>query len=599
MKNIFIKVLPVLLISFYAVLLAIGCPSNSLEQSDTTSGVGTFSLKISGSEQQSRTIMPSDGTAQFGWYRIIFSRDGENVFDSVRPSNQFSAPVELPAGTDYTLKVFAYTIEPGKDTDLPAAYGESTNLSITAGQNVIEVIKLTAFGTTGADYGGMGIFSWSIGFTSDLYTSSILNLSEVKIGITPIAGTESPAYNYVLVAENPSVGQKRFTDTQTLGSGYYRVIIELNRANMHTVTWRETLHVYENMTSSYQNVFTNDHFLKNFYSVTFDAAGGSPSIPATSYFYDDSYEPSYPLRTGYSFDGWFKDGLGAAWNFSTQLTGDLDLVAKWTINKYTVTFDIGYDSGADPVSVTVDYGTKITKPQDPVRTKHEFMGWFKDAEYTEPWDFDDDTVPAQDISLHAKWEVIGLNVDRTSITLQQILGKDSLPGPQSIKITNTSSIPVTGITISISPANLFDLDNHTITTLAAEAEATFTVTPRNLGQGKHEATITINYTGAEELITIPVTFDVIPRFSGTAGANVSFNSNSLIVVPGALQGWYTRSISGTWLLNGRMASEGEDKVIDIPMSNVTITHSNFNNNNWNFIPGQGVANNGPGTTYGG
>ncbi|MCL2442946.1 MAG: InlB B-repeat-containing protein [Treponema sp.] len=334
MKNILIRVLPVLLITLCAILLAIGCPNNPFDQSDTTSGVGTFSLKISGSEQQGRTIMPSDGTDQFGWYRIIFSKAGEDVFDSVRPADQFSAPVELPAGTGYTLKVYAYTIEPGKDTDLPAAYGERTNLSITAGQNVMEVIKLTAFGTTGVDYGGMGIFSWSIGFAQDLYTDSALNLSEVKIGITPIAGTVSPAYNYVLVAENPSVGQKRFTDTQTLGSGYYRVIIELTRANMRTVTWRETLHVYENMTSIYNETFRNDHFIMVSYDVTFDYNDESQTDEFT-YFYNHFENPENRIDPTNSnrflkFSGWYRNKdctPGNEWNY--MLNGHTTLYAKW------------------------------------------------------------------------------------------------------------------------------------------------------------------------------------------------------------------------------------------------------------------------------
>lgn len=60
---------------------------------------------------------------------------------------------------------------------------------------------------------------------------------------------------------------------------------------------------------------------------------------------------------------------------------------------FTVTFDYeGYDE------VSVKYGNKLTKPVDPVKKGHEFLGWLFDNEY---YDF---TLPVtQDLTLVANW----------------------------------------------------------------------------------------------------------------------------------------------------------------------------------------------------
>ena len=68
----------------------------------------------------------------------------------------------------------------------------------------------------------------------------------------------------------------------------------------------------------------------------------------------------------------------------------------------TVTFDSQDGSIIIPQTVLID--NKAAKPADPTRPNHVFGGWYKEAAYINPWDFDIDIVTA-DVTLYAKWKL--------------------------------------------------------------------------------------------------------------------------------------------------------------------------------------------------
>ena len=77
----------------------------------------------------------------------------------------------------------------------------------------------------------------------------------------------------------------------------------------------------------------------------------------------------------------------------------MTLKAKW-VQTYTVTFETSGGSAVGPV--TVDAGSTVTKPADPMKSGHNFGGWYKDSTLQTPWNFANDTVTA-DTTLYAKW----------------------------------------------------------------------------------------------------------------------------------------------------------------------------------------------------
>ena len=111
--------------------------------------------------------------------------------------------------------------------------------------------------------------------------------------------------------------------------------------------------------------------------------------------------PTMPAVTGYTFGGWYTDG---AWNqpfdFSTPITSDVTLYAKFTINTYTVTFNAN-GHGTAPPAQTINHGQQATKPNDLTADKCLFGGWYIDSACTTAFDFS--TPITGNITLYAKW----------------------------------------------------------------------------------------------------------------------------------------------------------------------------------------------------
>jgi len=125
------------------------------------------------------------------------------------------------------------------------------------------------------------------------------------------------------------------TGSVQLDSGYYRIIFTLKKDcadYTRPVVWRETLHVYSNMTSHFVYEFKSEHFRKNSFIVRYDYNHSNLATRLASYFNNSTdYAPeSTPNRDGWTFGGWYtaREG-GELWDFNTPLAGDLNLYARW------------------------------------------------------------------------------------------------------------------------------------------------------------------------------------------------------------------------------------------------------------------------------
>ena len=104
----------------------------------------------------------------------------------------------------------------------------------------------------------------------------------------------------------------------------------------------------------------------------------------------------------YSYDGTtlsmtFADGKTATATLNgTVLTVTMDGVAYSYYKKiaYTVTFSTGE-------SAQVYNGQTVAKPTDPEKANYWFVGWYADAEYTKPYDFN--AIVTGDVSLYARF----------------------------------------------------------------------------------------------------------------------------------------------------------------------------------------------------
>ena len=147
----------------------------------------------------------------------------------------------------------------------------------------------------------------------------------------------------------------------------------------------------------------------NKYKVTFNSQGGT-SVTTQTIEYGSKCTPKTPTKTGYSFDGWYRNAecTGEAWNFETDVvTDDITLYAKWIGDVYTVTFDT---QGGSPVEAQqVSRDQFVTRPEDPVREGYTFVGWVTTSTGSTEYEFETAKVQ-KDITIYAKWTPIKYTV---------------------------------------------------------------------------------------------------------------------------------------------------------------------------------------------
>ena len=142
--------------------------------------------------------------------------------------------------------------------------------------------------------------------------------------------------------------------------------------------------------------------------VTFNSLGGSAVINQTlSQEGGKATEPDAPTRKGYIFGGWYmsKDcNEGEEFDFNTEITQRITLYAKWTEqpnpNK-TYIINFKNTDGTLISQQTVRGGDKASLPQSPTKGDDYFVGWYKDLDLTQPFDFD--TVISYDFTLYPKF----------------------------------------------------------------------------------------------------------------------------------------------------------------------------------------------------
>ena len=92
------------------------------------------------------------------------------------------------------------------------------------------------------------------------------------------------------------------------------------------------------------------------------------------------------------------------------LTGKefIHVIKLYNNEESVVTFDFNGGHQKDNVDINKAYfsvgkDTLINKIDDPIRNGYTFEGWYTDTNFTTEWDFENDSVKEDDITLYAKW----------------------------------------------------------------------------------------------------------------------------------------------------------------------------------------------------
>lgn len=137
------------------------------------------------------------------------------------------------------------------------------------------------------------------------------------------------------------------------------------------------------------------------YTIDFDTNGGLPTLSSIDYTIEsDSFTLQEITKAGYTFDGWY-NGETKVTEITTGTYGNMTLVAKWTADLYTISYDLadGVNSPENPTSYTIESGLITLK--DPTRVGYTFAGWFNGEQLVTT--IDSNTL--ENISLTAKWTV--------------------------------------------------------------------------------------------------------------------------------------------------------------------------------------------------
>lgn len=145
-------------------------------------------------------------------------------------------------------------------------------------------------------------------------------------------------------------------------------------SNSSTVVYKDGQSVKNLSTGGTVNLFAV--WKANSYTITLNPNGGTVNPTTLTVTYDAPYGTlPTPSRTGYTFIGWYLGNTQITKDSIVRITSDSTLVAKWSANKYTVTFDpVG--GTLETTSKTVTYDAPYGILPTPSKTGYGFEGWY-------------------------------------------------------------------------------------------------------------------------------------------------------------------------------------------------------------------------------
>ena len=148
---------------------------------------------------------------------------------------------------------------------------------------------------------------------------------------------------------------------------------------------------------------------------TFDASGSTVAQDTMQVTYGGNFEQMpIPRYKGYFFRGWYDEQWGGRQygdeegrgTYTYDKTEDCTLYALWEEAPLcTVTFNPNGGTLTGAETCQEKQNERIQRPyEEPIREGYYFRGWYKDADCTQMWDFDD-PIPGN-MTLYAGWDIL-------------------------------------------------------------------------------------------------------------------------------------------------------------------------------------------------
>ncbi|MCD7748167.1 MAG: InlB B-repeat-containing protein [Firmicutes bacterium] len=357
---------------------------------DGATGAPANQIVASGSTATTPTSPTRTGYTFSGWYL----RDGTKYNFSTAVSSDVTLYAHWATST-YTVTF---------NLNYTGATGTPASQSVSYGGTVAAPTSPTRTGYTFTGWytsmTGNTVYDFSSSVTSDLtlYAHWSANVYTVSFDLNYTGATGAPTSQSVSYGSTATAPTSPTRDGYTFAGWYTSASGGSAYSFSTTVTGDITLYAHwtEESASTYTVSF-NMNYLYGF--------SGASNVPSDQTVEEGecATEPTdVPTLTGCHFEGWYTSAAcDTLYDFSTAVTGNITLYAKWTADYFTVTFNLAYSGGTAPSSQTVRYGLTVREPDEPTWDGHTFLGWYLVTNATEPYDFS--TPVTESFALYAQW----------------------------------------------------------------------------------------------------------------------------------------------------------------------------------------------------
>ena len=258
-------------------------------------------------------------------------------------------------------------------------------------------------------------------------TTSSITIDEVEYAITNrtsnIGADDATIVSFTIPANKAGVLYVNMASSGNKGESSSRTLY-LKKGGVTVVTATDAIYgdgeqhnaTIENIPSGTYTLHANNNVKvgmfavkacdATYHTITLDLDGGTGATSIAALDGVPAYKPADPTKANNTFSKWVVKSTSADYNWSSNVTGDIELKAIWTPYP-TLTLNAGEGSGTE-VATQYAPNTEITAPAKPdgfSYTGYSFTGW-KDGSDNDYAVGDPLTITA-DITLTAQWALNG------------------------------------------------------------------------------------------------------------------------------------------------------------------------------------------------
>lgn len=253
--------------------------------------------------------------------------------------------------------------------------------------------------------------------------------------------------NYV-VTFNPNTGYVSPGEKTVTYDSTYGTLPVASKTGFDFLGWFTSSSGGNQMTANSKVTITENqtlyaHFKEKVLTVSFNATGGSVSPSSKKVTYNGKYgDLPTPIRTGYSFNGWFTSNSGGSEitaSSSVTIVDNQTLYARWTPKTYSVSFDANGGS-VNTKNKVVTFGQSYGNLPTPTRSGYEFLGWYTSSSGGNKITSNSIVNNASNHTLYASWKN---PICRVKFNFQSYFGH--LNGPDEYEVpcgSKLSRIPI-------------------------------------------------------------------------------------------------------------------------------------------------------------